>query len=242
MKHKMRLAGLASLLLASLVLSSARGEETLWNLSLKKLAPGQPLTVEPFVAPCAGPQKVVVDPDNPLVGAAAVGALTSSPLLFTKGSTAHYTPSFTLKANAPYSSGIITVKMDILFDKIVPVATHPIQTLVTFHFIDAQNASTFFPSIALQSPDTLWVSSGLSKINTPPQFKLGEVAHWKAVLDLDKHTIQFFLNDVPISPPDHDDAKLSSFLGLTIQDGSSLGGNYGETFSLGIANLIVTHG
>ena len=83
MKHKTQFAGLAGLLLAGLALSSARGEEMLWNLSLNKLAPGQPLTAVPYVAPCAGPQKVLVDPDNPLVGAAAVGALTSSPLLFT---------------------------------------------------------------------------------------------------------------------------------------------------------------
>ena len=220
---------------------SARAEDTLWKLDFSKLTPGQALTGVPYEAPCAGPQKVTTDSDNTLVGAKAVGSLVS-PLVFDKETATHYTPSFTLKALNTITTGTITVNLDVLFDRISPSAVHPVETLMAFPFINGQGGSDYIPVIACNGAAELSLgAAGLTKGKTLLKFKVSEVAHIKAVLDLDNHTFQIFLNGVPYADAEHDDQKFSTFLGLTVRDGTALGGNNGATFTAGIANLVVTH-
>ena len=241
MKKQTHLACLATMLLFNLATFSARAEDTLWNLTFKDLKPGEALTAVPYLAPCSGPQTVSTDAKNTLVGAKAVGTL-ETPLLYDKESNSHYMPAFTLKATSAFTTGIITLSWDVVFNKINPSSAHPIETLMAFPFINGDGGSTYILVIACSGPDTLVLGgAGLKKGTPPATFKTGEVAHVKAVLDLNQHTFQAFLNDVPMAPAEKDDAKFSSFLGLTVRDGTALGGNNGATFTAGIGNLIITH-
>jgi hypothetical protein len=134
------------------------------------------------------------------------------------------------------------VNLDVVFDKIIPTAAHPIETLMALPFINGDGGSTFILVIACSGPDSLVLGGiGLKKGATPANFKTGDVAHLKAVLDLNQHTFQAFLNDVPMADAEHDDKKFNSFLGLTVRDGTAVGGNNGATFTAGIGNLVITH-
>jgi hypothetical protein len=240
MKNPISRRFLASLAFFSLALASARAEDTLWNLTFKDLKPGEALKEAPYIAPSSSPQKVTTDAQNTLAGAKAVGSL-QTPLLFDKETDSHYTPALTLKATAPITTGVITIKWDVLFDRVSPSAAHPVATLMAFPFIDGEGGSTYIPIIACSGPADLFLGgAGFAKAKQI-NFKVGDVAHLKAVLDLTKHTFQMFLNDAALSEPEHDDGKFGSFLGFTIRDGTALGGNNGETFTAGIANLVVTH-
>jgi len=239
MKSPTSLICLAVLLLT--IASPAQAEDTLWNLTFKDLKPGDTPKEVPYVAPCSGPQKVVTDAQNTLAGAKTLGTLTN-PLVFTKGSNAHYTPALTLKAGTAFSTGVITVNFDVDFDTISPAADHPVSALMALPFINDKGGSDYILVIACNGPGNLVLGgAGLKKGKTPAEFKTGELAHIKAVLDLNAHTFQAFLNGTAMADPEQDDAKFSTFLGLTIRDGTALGGNNGETFSAGIGNLVVTH-
>jgi hypothetical protein len=243
MTNPTHLLVLTALLLSSLSLapSSARAEDTLWNLTFKDLKPGQALAEVPYAAPCSGPQKVTTDPQNTLAGGSAMDTLTN-PLVFDKESGTHYAPALTLKATSPFTKGIITVNLDVIFDKITPSAANPVETLVAMPFINGDGGSTYILVIACSGPNELtFGGAGLKKGATPSTFPAGKVAHVKAVLDLNAHTFQAFLNDAPMADAEHDDAKFSSFLGFTIRDGTALGGNKGATFTAGIGNLVITH-
>lgn len=239
MKQPLPLIGLAVLLLS--LISPAQAEDTLWNLTFKDLKPGETPKEVPYVAPCAGPQKVTTDAQNTLTGAKTLGTLTN-PLVFTKGSTTHYTPSMTLKADTAFTTGIITINFDIDFDSVTPAADHPVSTLMAFPFINANGGSDYILVIACNGPGNLVLGgAGLKKGKTPAEFKTGEVAHIKAVLNLNAHTFQAFLNGTPMADPEQDDTKFSSFLGFTVRDGTALGGDNGETFTAGIGSLVITH-
>ena len=240
MKSPMPLICLAILLLTTA--APVQAEDTLWNLTFKDLKPGDTPKEVPYAAPCSGPQKVVTDAQNTLVGAKSDGTLTNA-LVFTKGSSTHYTPALTLKADTALTTGVITVNFDIFFDTVTPTADHPVATLMAFPFINDKNGSDYILVIACNGPGNLVLGgAGLKKGKTPADFKTGEAAHIKAVLDLNAHTFQAFLNGTPMADPEKDDTKFSTFLGLTVRDGTALGGNNGETFSAGIANLVITHG
>ncbi len=237
--HRFLSLAALSLLFASTAARAA--DETLWNLTFKDLKPGQALAEVPFAAPCAGPQKVSVDAQDTLAGVASVGTMTS-PLLFTKGGSGHYLPAFTLKAASAYTTGVITASWDITFDKVTPTAARPVTTLMAFPFMNKDGGSDFIVLIGANGPTDLFVAgAGFAKGAKGQPFKAGDIAHLKAVLDLNAHTFQVFLGDVPLAQPEHDDAKFSSFLGFTVRDGTALGGNNGETFAAGISNLVVTH-
>jgi hypothetical protein len=239
MKNLNPLIGFVALLLAAT--SPAHAEDTLWNLTFKDLKPGDTPKEVPYAAPCSGPQKVVTDAQNTLVGAKALGTLTT-PLVFTKGSSTSYTPTLTLKAETPFTTGVVTVKFDIYFDSVSPAADHPVATLMAFPFINDKNGSDFILVIVCNGPGNLVLAgSNLKKGTTPAAFKTGEVAHIKAVLDLNAHTFQAFVNDTPMADAEKDDVKFSTFLGFTARDGTALGGNKGETFTSGLSNLVITH-
>lgn len=241
MKKTMPLPFLATLLLAAFAPASARAGDTLWNLTFKDLKPGQPLAEVPYAAPCSGPQKVTTDAQNTLVGGKAMDSL-ATPLIFDKESGTHYAPALTLKATSAFTTGVITVNFDIDFDKITPSAAAPVETLMAMPFIDGDGGSTYILVIASSSATDLTLGgAGLKRGPTPTNFTAGKVTHIKAVLDLNQHTFQAFLNDVPMAEAEHDDAKFSSFLGFTIRDGTALGGNKGATFTAGIGNLVITH-
>jgi hypothetical protein len=230
---------LSTALLLAICFSPLRSDDTLWNLNFKDLKPGQAPTETPFTAPCAGPQKVSTDDANTLLGAATLGSL-QSPLVFTKGSTSHYLPSLALKAATPYTSGTITVNFDLLFDHITP-GPQPVETLMAFPFLNAAGGTDFILIVAGTGDTKLTLAGeGVAK-GEKAEFTAGKVTHLQAVLDLDKHTFQAFLDNMPLGPAEHDDAKFSSFLGFTIRDGTAVGGNKGATFAAGIANLTVTH-
>ena len=230
---------LSALLLTSLLVS-ARAEETLWSLDFKNLKPGEAPTAAPFSAPSSSPQRVMTDAENTLVGAKAVGPLTS-PLLFDKESTSHYLPALFLKGTTPITSGVITVNFDLVFDHINASAEHPVEALMAFPFINGDGGSTFILVVASQGGSSLVLGgAGLKRGKTPVSFKPGEVGHIKAVLDLNAHSFQAFLNDVPMADAEVDEKKFVSFLGLTVRDGTALGGNQGATFSAGIGNLVIT--
>jgi len=241
MNNPFRLTHLATLLVLGSTASSAHAEDTLWNLTFTDLKPGQALTEVPFAAPCSGPQKVTTDAQNTLVGAAAVGPLAPA-LVYDKESGSHYMPALTLKATTPFTAGIITVNLDVVFDTITPSAANPVETLMAMPFIDGDGGSTYILAIACSGPTSLTLSGiGLKKGSAPANFTAGKVAHVKAVLDLNQHTFQVFLDDVPMAEAEHDDTKFSSFLGFTIRDGTAIGGNKGATFKAGIGNLVITH-
>jgi hypothetical protein len=236
-----RFLGLAALSLLSITPLARAADETLWNLNFKNLKPGQALAEVPFSAPCSGPQKVSVDAQDTLAGAASVGTMTS-PVLFTKTGSGHYMPAFTLKAGEAYTSGVITASFDITFDKVTPTAARPVTTLMAVPFLDKDGGSSYVVVIGADSPTDLFLAGvGFAKGAKGQAFKAGDIAHIKAVLDLNTHTFQVFLGDVPMAEPEHDDKKFASFLGLTVRDGTALGGNNGETFEAGISNLVVTH-
>ena len=221
--------------------SAARADDILWKLDFKDIAAGKPLTEVPYAMPCYGPQKVVTDAQNTLVGAQTLDTLSPA-LVFTKGSNSHYTPAFTLRANGAISTGVVTVKFDVAFDAMTVDAAHPVETLMAVPFLNAQGGSDFVLVIVATGPNDLVLGgSNLAKGKAPLKFKLGDVVHIKAVLDLDHHTFQAFLNDAPMADPEHDDQKFNNFLGLTVRDGTALGGNNGGTFTAGIANLVVSH-
>jgi hypothetical protein len=241
MKINSSLLILVAALVLSMAQTSAANADTLWNLSFAGLAPGQPLKEVAYSASCSGPQRVLVDASDSLTGTKALGTLTT-PLLFTKGGTTNYMPSLTLKATDPVAKGIITVTTDVLFDKITPSAASPVETLMAFPFIDGDGGSTYIVTIACSGADTLVMGgAGLAKWATTPTFAAGTVAHLKFVLDLNQHTFQAFLNDAPMGPAETDATKFTSFLGLTVRDGTALGGNHGATFTAGIGSLVVTH-
>jgi hypothetical protein len=241
MKNPAHLITLATLLLSSLVSTSVRAEDTLWNLTFKDLKPGQALAEVPYAAPCSGPQKVTTDAQNTLVGGKAMDTLTT-PVIFDKGSGTHYAPALTLKATSPLTSGVVTVNFDVDFDKITPNPANPVETLMAMPFINGDGGSTYILLIACSSPTDLTLGgAGLKKGATPANFTAGRVAHIKAILDLGQHTFQAFVNDIPMAEAEHDDAKFNSFLGFTIRDGTALGGNKGATFTAGIGNLVITH-
>jgi hypothetical protein len=231
--------GFAGLFLSG-SLSPAKAEDVLWNLNFKNLAPGAPIAEAPFVPPSANPQKVTVDADNKLVGAKSVSTL-ASPLQFTKATTAHYTPAMTLLSDTPVTAGVITITFDLVMDQLSPSASHPVETLMAFPFLNDKGATDFLLVVGCSSPDSLFFNSlGAGKNQTAVKFKPGEVVHVKAVLDLNKQTFQAFLNDTPLGDPVQDSQKFSAFKGFTIRDGTALGGNYGETFTAGIGNITVT--
>jgi len=230
MKNQTRLIYLTVLLLSSLAASSARAEDTLWNLTFKDLKPGDALKEMPYSAGCPGPQKVTTTAQDTLAGAPTVGTLVS-PLLFDKETNANYTPSFTLKGTSPITSGVVTINMDILFDRVSPTAANPVETLMAMPFINGDGGAN----------QLIIGGAGLKKWATPPTFQTGTAAHLKMVLDLNQHTFQAFLNDAPMGDPEQDPTKFSSFLGFTVRDGTALGGNKGATFTAGIGNLVVTH-
>jgi len=232
---------LAAFVLGPLLSSAARADNILWSLDFKDIAAGKPLPEVPYTMPCYGPQKVVTDAQNTLVGTQTLDTLSPA-LVFTKGSNAHYTPSFTLKSIGAITTGVVTVKFDVVFDKMTVDAAHPVETLMTVPFLNGQGTPDFILMIVAIGPNDLVLSgAGLAKGSVPFKFKLGDIAHIKAVLDLNAHTFQAFLNDAPISDPQHDDQKFNSFLGLTVRDGTALGGNNGGTFTAGIGNLVVSH-
>ncbi len=241
MKNRLHLACLA-LLMASLPAPALRAEETLWNVTFTDLKPGEAPKEAPFVAPSANPQRVTTDAQDTLAGASNVGALPSA-LLFTKGGSGHYLPALIFKGTTPITSGVITVKWDLAFDKVTPGADHPVTVLMAFPFINGKGGMEFIPLISCSGANDLFLGgAGFAKNAKPLAIKIGDVAHLKAVLDLNQHTFQLFLNDIPWTEPEHDDAKFASFLGFTIRDGTALGGNNGEAFTVGIANLLITHG
>jgi hypothetical protein len=241
MKTQTFLTCLAALLFFNFTTPFARAEDVLWNLTFKDLKPGQALAEVPYAAPCSGPQKVTTDAQNTLVGAAAVGQLAPA-LLFDKESGTHYAPALTLKATSPFTTGIITVNLDVVFDKIIPSAANPVEVLMAMPFINGDGGSTYILVIANSGANELTLGgAGLKKGSAPAAFSAGKIAHVKAVLDLNQHTFQAFLDDVPMAEAEHDDAKFSSFLGFTIRDGTALGGNKGATFTAGIGNLVITH-
>jgi hypothetical protein len=221
--------------------ASTYADDILWKLDFKDLAAGKPLTEVPYAMGCSGPQKVTIDADNTLLGVQSLDSLSPA-LQITKNSTSHYMPAFSLKSTGAIAAGVVTVKFDIAFDKMAPNADHPVETLMTVPFLNAQGGTDFSLLIVAQNANTLVLAgTGLAKAPAPFTFKLGDVAHIKVVLDLDKHTCQAFLNDTAIAEPEHDDQKFGSFLGLTVRDGTALGGNYGGTFTAALANLVVSH-
>lgn len=228
-----------TLLFAMLLFTPALAGDTLWKLDFKDLKAGDTPTAIPYTPSCAGPQSVAVDAQNTLA-AKAVGPLHPA-LQFVKASNAKYMPGLTLKANSPFTTGVIIVEMDVVFDQVTP-ADHPVETLMAMPFLAGNGGSTFVLLIACSGPGNLFLGgAGLDKPKTPLTFPTGTAAHVKAVLDLNQHTFQAFLNDTAMNPPEHDDTKFASFLGLSVRDGTALGGNSGATFSAGIANLTVTH-
>ena len=234
-----RIAIAASLLLSLTTLTSMGAEENLWNLVFSDLPAGQPLKEIPFGINCPGPQRVVTDADNTLVGSAAIGALTTTPLRFTKKTKTNYTPAFTLKADAPYNSGIITTEFDLILTDITVDAAAPVETLLSVPFMNDKGGSDYVLVVVSHGDSELSISlAGAKKSGT---FKAGEVAHVKTVLDLSQHTFQAFLNGAPLTDLLQDETKYSTFLGLTIRDGTALGGNHGATFTAGIASLFVKH-
>jgi hypothetical protein len=229
---------LLSTLLFTISFASLHAEDTLWNLTFKDIKPGAAPAEVPYAAPCAGPQKVSTDAQNTLLGAATLGTL-QTPLVFTKGSGSHYLPSLALKADKAIASGVVTVNFDILFDT-VTAGPQPIKTLMAFPFVAGDGGTPYLLLIAANGDTLILAGEGVAK-GGKLNFARGTAAHIKAVLDLDKHTFQAFLNDAALTPPEHDDAKFTSFLGFTVRDGTAVGGNKGATFNAGIANLVVTH-
>jgi hypothetical protein len=241
MKKPTQLISLVTVLLCGLVSTCVRADDILWNLTFKDLKPGQALAEVPYAAPCTGPQKVTTDAQNTLVGGKAMDTLTT-PLIFDKESGTHYAPALTLKGTSPITSGIVTVNLDVDFAKINDNPANPVETLMAFPFINGDGGSTYILVIACSGPTDLTLGgAGLKKGTTPTNFTAGKVTHLKAVLDLNQHTFQAFLNDVPMAEAEHDDTKFSSFLGFTIRDGTALGGNKGATFTADIGNLVITH-
>ena len=239
MTIKKRIAIVASLILSVTTLASMGAEETLWNLVFKDLPPGQPLKEVPFGINCPGPQRVVTDADNTLVGSAAIGALTSTPLCFTKKTKTNYTPAFTLKADSAYNSGTITTDFDLIITDITVDASTPVETLMSVPFMNDKGGSDYVLVVVCQGNSQLSISVAGTKKSI--SFKPGEVVHVKTVLDLSQHTFQAFLNGAPLTDLLQDETKYSTFLGLTIRDGTALGGNHGATFTAGIASLFVRH-
>ena len=234
----MKASLLLSTLLITISLAPLHAEDTLWNLTFKDLKPGAAPAEVPYAAPCTGPQKVSTDAQNTLLGAATLGTL-QTPLVITKGSGSHYLPSLALKADKAIASGVVTVNFDILFDNIT-AGPQPVETLMAFPFVAGDGGTPYVLLIVANGDKLVFAGEGVAK-GAKLEFTRGTAAHVKAVLDLDKHTFQAFLNDVPLTPPEHDDAKFASFLGFTVRDGTAVGGNKGATFDAGIANLIVTH-
>jgi hypothetical protein len=229
---------LLSTLLLTLSLASLHAEDTLWNLTFKDLKPGTAPAEVPYAAPCAGPQKVSTDAQNTLLGAATLGTL-QTPLVFTKGSGSHYLPSLALKADKAIASGVVTVNFDILFDTITP-GPQPVETLMAFPFVAGDGGTPYLLLIVANGDKLIFAGEGVAK-GAKLELARGTAAHVKTVLDLDKHTFQAFLNDAPLTPPEHDDTKFASFLGFTVRDGTAVGGDKGATFNVGIANLVITH-
>jgi hypothetical protein len=234
----MKTSLLLSALLFTLSLASLPAETTLWNLTFKDLKPGAAPAEVPYAAPCAAPQKVSVDAQNTLLGAATLGTL-QTPLVFTKGTGSHYLPSLALKADKAIASGVVTVNFDILFDT-VTAGPQPVETLMAFPFVAGDGGTPYVLLIVANGDKLVFAGEGVAK-GAKLEFVRGTAAHIKTVLDLDKHTFQAFLNDTALTPPEHDDAKFASFLGFTIRDGTAVGGNKGATFNAGIANLVITH-
>ena len=239
MTTKTRIAIAASLLLSVSTLVSMGADETLWNLTFKDLPAGQPLKEVPFGPNCTGPQRVVTDADNTLVGSAAVGALNTTPLCFTKKTKTNYTPAFTLKADSAYNSGTITTEFDLIINDITVDTGAPVETLMSVPFMNDKGGSDYVLVVVSQGSTQLSIS--LAGTKKSGSFKSGEVAHVKTVLDLGQHTFQAFLNGAPLTDLLQDETKYSTFLGLTIRDGTALGGNHGATFTAGIAGLTITH-
>ena len=239
MTHKIAIASITGLLLSLGTLLSAGAEETLWNITFKDLAPDQPLKEVTYTTPSDGPQRVIADAQNTLAGSKGIAALTGTPLRFEKKTTTNYAPSFILKAVTPYTTGVVTTTLDLIFDKVAISAPQPVETLMALPFMNDKGGSDYIVFIVGEGDSLLNV--GLAGTKKALSFKPGEVAHLKTILDLDKHTFQIFLNDAPVSDPVQDNQKFSSFLGLTVRDGTAIGGNKGATFTAGIANLVVTH-
>lgn len=220
---------------------SARAGDTLWDLNFKRLEPGKPLEEVSFSRNCEGPQKVVQTEADLLVGAKKVGKLSPA-LLFTKKTAANYTPAFTLKAPSPYTSGVITVTFDIVFDELVQTAKFPVETLISIPVLNAQGTAGYALVFVGEGSTSVLVSgSGVLEGGKRTTLKIGEVAHIKVVLNLDKHSFQAFVNDSPLGEEEPGEEKFADFLGLTVRDGTALGGNKGATFSAGIANFLVKH-
>jgi hypothetical protein len=234
----MKTSRLLPALLITLLPCLSHADDTLWNLTFKDLKPGQAPAETPFTAPCDGPQKVATDATDTLLGAATLGTL-QNPLVFTKGGAGKYLPSLTLKSDKPYTTGTITVNVDLLFDHITP-GPQPVETLMAIPFLNAAGGSDYLLIIVANGNKLILAAEGYAK-GKKAEFTPGTVAHLKTVLDLDKHTFQAFLDDQSLGEVEHDDAKFSSFLGLTIRDGTAVGGNKGATFAAGISNLVVTH-
>ncbi len=237
--HSIQKTLITTVLLASFAALSASADElVLWDIKFKDLQPGQVLAEVPFSPGCTGPQRVMQSQENGLVGAQAVGTLSPA-LLYTKATSTNYTPSFILRAQKPYTTGIITISFDITFDRITP-SEAAVETLMAFPFMNALGGSDYVVLIAREGPGTLVVSgANLKKGSSKTTFKINDVAHFKMVLDLNKHSFQTFVNEVPMSDEEQSDTKFNSFLGFTVRDGTALGGNHGTAFSAGIANLLV---
>lgn len=242
---------LAGLLVAGAFLLPAQAEEVLWNLNFDDLAPGSALEAGPFSSPSDVPQKTATDDVNTLIGAKAFGDLKKSPLVFKKATNTKYLPNFELLSQQEWTSGVVTIEWEFAIDDFTFQAVNSegkelgMETLMTFTVYSAPGQAHYRISILGLSDQQLSLNSeGLSDANHPrgPKgvpFSLGEIMKVKMVINLKEKTLQIFANDEPYTE-ELTDEKFASFAGLRIGDGTSLGGNYGSTFTAGIDNLKIS--
>ena len=231
------------LALALILSASARfvRAEVLWDINFKNLTENEPLQETSYQPGTTGPQQVVQDESNKLVGSKGISDISPA-LLFTKESDTNYTPSFTLKADSAFTSGIITLTYDVAFDTVSPSATSPVETLMAVGFLNGEGGTNYYLVIVGEGASTLIASgSNILKGAERTTFRVGDTAHFKAVLDLNKRTFQAFLNGKELAPEEQDDSKFNSFIGITVRDGTALGGNHGAVYSAGVGNLKVTY-
>ncbi|HEY8967395.1 MAG TPA: hypothetical protein VIM58_13175 [Candidatus Methylacidiphilales bacterium] len=239
MKKRLPFLLLGLVCLAPLALR-ADGEETLWKIDFKDLGEGKtPVETTYGALPNTGPQRVMTDKDNTLLGGGKPFGSIETPLLYHKGGPANYTPALWLTAAAPLLSGTVTVSFDLGFDSLA-MAANPVETLMAFPFLNDKGGTDFLLVVANGGDGLLLSIAGLGKQGSAT-FRLGEVAHVKGVLDLTNHTFQAFVNDKPLGEPVKDEAKFSGFKGFIVRDGSALGGNKGATFTAAVGNIVVTH-
>lgn len=227
---------------ASLGLSSLHAEEVLWDITFDEISSGAPLEGAAFTPPSAMPQKVSTDNDNTLIGASALGDQNKGPLVFKKGSQEKYLPNFELILPHELNSGVVTITWDLSIEEFLPNDRG--ETLMNFSVYGVPGND--YRLTIIGDPSQMRVNTeGLKNPETEQSpklhpFTLGEILHFRAVLDMNAHTFEVFINDEPFAEAFTDAEKFSFFKGFRIGEGTALGGNYGATFTAAIDNLKVT--